>query len=1798
MLLSNLYHLKHYVFCLFVFLVFFLGMFSQWHPVHESAIPGFENNQDINQENENTISLGPEEKEGNENTISLDDLINDEKNTINTINDQTETPREEIIWNQGENVKVTYDFTKAYPTILDTSVYWTTSSTYNPVVEYQPVYQLGTQPNLYQNDDLYYILYWNNTDMRYNTSISTGSNSQYINIESGFTIYSKTSGNVTFDVNFDSHITSFHSIFPTVDYSADTVNYRVSYAITQSQISSEGLINGYIRGFAYCTRFTDGGGGDNIKIVTYLLFYIYDYSQDQYIEYDYTEDYDCGMDTYEAYFGFEYAKLSIDEISFERDNVVFYPRSEYRHISQDQFEHKVILTALDVSAVANMDIPLSWNYSYSNPVSDYVYSETSYYYNFTVKTYDITVFFLSGSGFGRDYRREKQILAIEDVTETYLTVPSFETGYSNDWKDTNANLSPALNYTIVKDNTASIKLTSAGGTYFDNSPNKLSSGYYYITFSYYFESAPASFRLYYYTTSWGSYTSITELTTNRWHTYTVYYNINGYTSNMNLQFYFGTGSAVIFLDNFHIYQVSTGVESQIDENGDSFTQFSSTFNYLTSYGLYPASYENTTLYLYDRTSQTQIDYYTALTDGNGAITWNWYGRFDQKEYEVRSIAWNSWFGWRDYTEDSGMLSYFTPGSVSPGTETKNSTYIKNGKYSYQLDAYDNDGNADNYITFDVGTWDMSNIDFIGLWVYSNVSKTASTLDLYIVDGSANTRYFSNCFPEALTLNTWTKIHVNLQTASYTDTGAFSLASVSYIRVDFDFPAYTKVKMYLDALQQIQAQKYYFTPNLVSSKDYAETEVLDAWDFSEDTDGWADTSTAADTTFTNGYLHSYITGSTASAFFEISSSNTNAIDTSYYYIVETRMRNTNASWNWQVYGIKERNTGNYIAVTVSDTNSYLTTEWRTLRFTISDSDWTGIRNGITIVLNPRPYPIPLNTSHGGVMIDYVRLIYSETIIGYNWEFNEPDSFTISGLSVANGVMNGDVDNGKIENGIISIRPDTYSYYRQLNLVGSSTTNFIIFNSNNYDYIHIRAKATEIKYIRCFSDYSTTIWYGSGSYFTIGTSWTDILLSVQDSDLEYLKMYIYESLSGAGDTFEGTEVIQIDFIRLLDSVSFSNLYENENYFLIASDYQIAYKTWFDNVYTGIYLSNSYIPKNLSVGEHTFRYQAISDTINDIVLSSVIYEYDYTITEDGVMKIIIHDQQGQIIDFDSCKTYIDGVRLYDQYYSSSDISETYNLTITDLFDNLLYQNTSEAFEYFKEIQITLYSVKILNIQEYPVYSTITRGTKTYSEWILPFEIVKYRLESDTYSFKVEYATCSSSYTYCTLNTSYVSFSYAVNSDTALFVSGNSITDIFNNVNTLISNLADVNASLANQILNVNITLTNVHSNITNQIVNVDINLDNINSTLSTQLINIDASISNLGANVTYQITWLTANITNLNSTLFTQTVNLLSNITNLNSTIYTQLLSILSDISNVNTTLYAQTVSILSSITNVNSSLFTQTVYLLSNITNVNSTIHTQLLSILSELSNVNSSLFSQTVSILSSITNVNSSLFTQTVYLLSNITNVNSTIHTQLLSILSDISNVNTTLYSQAVNLLSNLTNVNSTLYAQTVSLASDISNVNSTLFLQSVDILSQIYNSNLTLYSQTVDILSNITNSNTTLYQQDISIRSVLNTIVGNMNNPVIVEPTPVTVNVPDDTQLKEDVSSVKASGSVQTGLLLVVIIISGLLLSVTVLKYAKNIDDFFFKKKVNPETKQENSYVEDRFNRLYSKLDKNIQERF
>ncbi len=283
-------------------------------------------------------------------------------------------------------------------------------------------------------------------------------------------------------------------------------------------------------------------------------------------------------------------------------------------------------------------------------------------------------------------------------------------------------------------------------------------------------------------------------------------------------------------------------------------------------------------------------------------------------------------------------------------------------------------------------------------------------------------------------------------------------------------------------------------------------------------------------------------------------------------------------------------------------------------------------------------------------------------------------------------------------------------------------------------------------------------------------------------------------------------------------------------------------------------------------------ISDMYNNTLeYSSVNKNEEYRYIPDEIRQafISIRNQQGQYLNWENYRLYLNGTVLYSNTFERV-LNSVWNITIKDNFDYQLAStlHTIDRDSNYIDITLTQYSLKIYNQQEVYNYVNITKDPLYYdndnywSQWIAPNEIIDYQLYSGYYVVNVSNNEESS----------FAAYSYTLNNDDILIISSD------NTITNTITNIQNVNTTLGNQITAVNITIDNVNSSISNQIVSVDINLGNVNSTLGTQLLNLETALLNVNSSLSVLYASIDTSIVSMNNTIYNAVISS-------NTSLYTQ-------------------------------------------------------------------------------------------------------------------------------------------------------------------------------------------------------------------------------------------------------------------------------------------------------------------------
>ena len=1197
----------------------------------------------------------------------------------------------------------------------------------------------------------------------------------------------------------------------------------------------------------------------------------------------------------------------------EPDPETLYPRFSYRTVSPENTELRLVLQ----SPAFGTEFRIFTDYDLTYVIEDCEISWISNYWKLTdtIGFIDYHIFFSSLHSF---------FLAIDDVTGNYLQNIGFEGEWREDWvngasetSEVNVMDSVTLNSTIVSEGSYSVRLTSGtGGSEYDfsNNPSVLPDGEYYISFDFYKETSGVTWLIYYYDGSWHPNTINAE--TDRWGSHFFYFHIKGkYQGNRNLIFLTVTASKTCFIDNFRISQVN----HQHEVIDYSQTLISGQLNSWTQFGLIPVSNHHIYASLRSRTIQEIIKTWELFTYYNGYFELIFEGKLNQEEYLLQFAAQNSIQLDSQFNSalelylklDEGSGSDVLDSSDNSISITETSIADSTWESGLFINSLHFDGSND-YLTCDLSS--VMNLTQGTVTAWFNADSFANYMRIFdhVNGGGPDTRIYLGFYSSKI----WYRIGDLGDTRTGTttlSTGEWYFAAITWNsgtcrlflngeqersdsygnmntftstwRIGASSSASDKMDGYIDDLRAYSSElsqseiqnimyltspKSYFTPISVTDYPYYyDEENENLIDCSEGLEGYETSHYWQDGYVGKIYDHAYggcnIEGDEWNDLY-----GSNIISSYYTHLVIHFYSNVSGTYRMQFNFEAGGNDIVYFTV-IANQWTYAERSLDTITNTLLEDDDSAM---IQIIAHNIP-------GWKDMRLDHLLIVHRDSNLepGYAYEFNE-DSFKES------WEYTGEPGSTSVENGYITrFTNPGYTCPRIATQIENDTL-------NSFNYILLRLK----------TDYSGShpvqIYKSGGVYYYQSASldfsdWQTLVIPIDWTFIE--GWLVIRPMYAINDNW------YLDYVRLAYSTP-PNLYETDTDFLLDNEGFLDYITFTDNKFSGYSANGDFIEKNLTTGSHSFMYSAYYDYLRfGVTLPSAFYKYDYQTNGTGVMKIIIHDQSGNVIPFDSFKVYIDSTRLYDNYLYFLDISQTVNLTITDLFDNMLYQDTTEAFEQFKEIQLTLHSVKVQNLQENPIWLVITRASKTFSEWVYPYEIVKYRLEAATYSFKVYYCDpLAADLGAFSTNGSWINFDYAVSSDSALMVTGNTIQDVFANVISLTNDLDSVNTSMhiafEDQTQNFTLQFTATNQNITFVLGNSSLIIETLTSNFTAILGDLILLDSNINGNFTTTFLAIAGN-----TTLLVNQLN--SNFTDMQGLI----------ISN-NTVLYAQTVQTLEKIAEI--------------------------------------------------------------------------------------------------------------------------------------------------------------------------------------------------------------------------------------------------------------------------------------------
>ena len=198
------------------------------------------------------------------------------------------------------------------------------------------------------------------------------------------------------------------------------------------------------------------------------------------------------------------------------------------------------------------------------------------------------------------------------------------------------------------------------------------------------------------------------------------------------------------------------------------------------------------------------------------------------------------------------------------------------------------------------------------------------------------------------------------------------------------------------------------------------------------------------------------------------------------------------------------------------------------------------------------------------------------------------------------------------------------------------------------------------------------------------------------------------------------------------------------------------------------------NLTVYLHKYGSFAYDDEGNQLNNYSV----DLTNTDmaifirdiyEALCSILLTDQSNNFLDPRGFKIIIEDERIYGDTFLWNDTLSTKNITITDLFGNIVDQDLTTAYSRFIEIALSIWNVKVFNLDPDPIHLHITQNNLNVSEWILTYTVEEFFLKEGVYTMYFYYTDLVDDYVI--ENGTYVTKVATITSDVLIFVESDDI-------------------------------------------------------------------------------------------------------------------------------------------------------------------------------------------------------------------------------------------------------------------------------------------------------------------------------------------------------------------------------------------------------------------------------------------
>ncbi|MFX1569823.1 MAG: hypothetical protein ACFFCV_15835 [Promethearchaeota archaeon] len=548
---------------------------------------------------------------------------------------------------------------------------------------------------------------------------------------------------------------------------------------------------------------------------------------------------------------------------------------------------------------------------------------------------------------------------------------------------------------------------------------------------------------------------------------------------------------------------------------------------------------------------------------------------------------------------------------------------------------------------------------------------------------------------------------------------------------------------------------------------------------------------------------------------------------------------------------------------------------------------------------------------------------------------------------------------------------------------------------------------------FNDYITYVNYTLENFTYSNKRLSSNILYV-DIDTS-IQLKIYDSFNALVKTYETYEETFIDITLNVYKLKIKNEYHNPVYYELNNiDTEI--------IKSGNIFSEEIIKFSLTTGTYKFNYtkDGKEESIEFVFSSHQIL----VINSSKLCFLTYTNQKGEYLFFNNYKTYVDGNLIYSNVFYR-DVGENISVEIKDLFDISIknYSFIVQAEDNYVPIILTEYSLKIMNQQELFNHINITRDPNYYespyswSEWIAPNEIIKFNLFAGYYKINLT-DNEGGSYSY---------YSYTLSGDDILLINSDNV------LSQVIYNIANVNATIGNQITNVQIDLTNQNSAINNSIININIDLSNVNSTLGDLLLNLDVDIENIANNISTLYMFTNTSFININNIMNTSFVYIENNLISINQSISNLVIGVSNDVYLINGTI---------------STMISQ---LETNLLLMNISIDTALFDLDTTIDEIGSNITNNYILLNNSITLTNTNINDSRIAILNNLVLVNNTICDLVSQVYSSVYLINNSIYNAVLDLGTSLSLINNTISG------------NLSIVLQQNDFLTELYK--MTMFSE-------------------------------------------------------------------------------------------------------------------------------------